>query len=686
MSSARRASSAASTSSISPSRTRLRSIPRAVLRLVAQPLDVDHRSRVPHLRPRSSLDPARRRRATPCLAAVRRARAVEPGDRIRAEELHLRDLGREGAQAVGDELVGDVALEVDEEAVVAEALLRRPALELGEVDRARPRTPGGSPSSEPGRSAALEADDARLVVAGRAGMPWPTTTNRVWFSGWSSISRGQALRGRRCSAASGLPIAAWSGRFDRATVRGGVGGRVRGDDRGVRAASCSATPGTARSRAGTTARCLTSRELRARLHEQVQRDRQVDLALDRAARSRTTSVSSVTDTEPSIEFSIGTTPSSHSPDSTAAMTSGIDDRAPAHPPRGPAWLSSASSVNVPEGPKNATGGTTAHRSGALSRPPRSICRPCVRCGGCRAGARRGARARRMPAAAGDAARPHAPGAGGTARAARASAASSARRSPTRFHATIDGRWKSPTTTASGIAEREPGDARRGPGSDAGQRVTTPPGTPSEPGRGDPLDRRRPPAHLADRLRPAPLHADRVPVERGSSTSSATVGGQPQRGRLGPGAGRPWRVHQAGVGAVRLDPRSPSARARSGTISSTGLPAVGSRSPRNRRCRAATRASVGRELVTGVVRPDERRARAAAASRRRDRTPRPPRRRRPRRGAGCPDRRACASPARSHAAPGGDTGRAVHARGARAWRAGRPADRGARACARSESGG
>ena len=54
-------------------------------------------------------------------ASRRDVRRRRPADRVRAEELHLGLLRREVAQAVGDELVGDVALEVDEEAVVAEA-------------------------------------------------------------------------------------------------------------------------------------------------------------------------------------------------------------------------------------------------------------------------------------------------------------------------------------------------------------------------------------------------------------------------------------------------------------------------------------------------------------------------------------------------------------------------------------
>src|SRR5262249_62433887 len=67
---------------------------------------------------------------------------------------------------VGDQLVGDVAVEIDEEAIVAEAALRRSRLELGEVDGA-----GGEllqdRQQRPRTVLALEAHDTGLVVAGR---------------------------------------------------------------------------------------------------------------------------------------------------------------------------------------------------------------------------------------------------------------------------------------------------------------------------------------------------------------------------------------------------------------------------------------------------------------------------------------------------------------------------------------
>ena len=65
-------------------------------------------------------------------------------------------------------------------------------------------------------------------------------------------------------------------------------------------------------------------------------------------------MSSVTDTEPSIMFSIGTTPPSASCRSTAAMTSGTEPYGVRLPAARSACDSSASSVKVPAGPKYAT--------------------------------------------------------------------------------------------------------------------------------------------------------------------------------------------------------------------------------------------------------------------------------------------------------------------------------------------
>src|SRR4051812_44754742 len=57
---------------------------------------------------------------------------------VAAEELDTALLGVERTHRVGEELLGDVAFGVDDEAVVAEAaLLRRPTDQVAEVDPAR---------------------------------------------------------------------------------------------------------------------------------------------------------------------------------------------------------------------------------------------------------------------------------------------------------------------------------------------------------------------------------------------------------------------------------------------------------------------------------------------------------------------------------------------------------------------
>ena len=159
---------AASTSSIRPARTRLRSMPRRY--------SGSSRSRLRSITPSSSRICARSAstHADACFHAVPAGRAAldaglgRAADRIRAEELHLGLLRREVAQRVGDQLVGDVAFAVDEEAVVAEAALRRPRLELREVDRTR-RELLEDREQRTRAVLALEADDRRLVVAGRRG-------------------------------------------------------------------------------------------------------------------------------------------------------------------------------------------------------------------------------------------------------------------------------------------------------------------------------------------------------------------------------------------------------------------------------------------------------------------------------------------------------------------------------------
>ncbi len=143
----------------------------AVVGLLAQALEVDHTGL---MRGRCAGSGRAGRRATrsasrsALVTALRRAWPSAPRHRVRAEELHLGLLRREVAETVGDELVVEVALEVDEEAVVAEVALGGPRLELGDVDRAR-RELLQDREQRTGTVLALEAHDRRLVVTGRRG-------------------------------------------------------------------------------------------------------------------------------------------------------------------------------------------------------------------------------------------------------------------------------------------------------------------------------------------------------------------------------------------------------------------------------------------------------------------------------------------------------------------------------------
>ena len=185
VSSARRASSAASTSSIRPSRTRLRSMPRGTPGSSRSRLRSITGSVVPDL-VAQLVDPTVG--VAPRLAWPRSGARGPSSPPTGYEPRNFTSPPSPRACAgVGHDLVGDVALAVDEEAVVAEALLGRPRLELGEVDRAR-RELLEDPEQRARAVRALEAHDRRLVVAGRAGTPRPTSTKRVWFSGWSSMS------------------------------------------------------------------------------------------------------------------------------------------------------------------------------------------------------------------------------------------------------------------------------------------------------------------------------------------------------------------------------------------------------------------------------------------------------------------------------------------------------------------
>src|SRR5207253_2065075 len=78
------------------------------------------------------------------------------------------------------------------------------------------------------------------------------------------------------------------------------------------------------------------------------------------------SVSSVTLTEPSMAFSMGTTPRSARPWSTSVMTSEISRTGTRSPAARSGWDSRASSVNVPGGPRNATRGRGGWAGGDIA--------------------------------------------------------------------------------------------------------------------------------------------------------------------------------------------------------------------------------------------------------------------------------------------------------------------------------
>ena len=86
--------------------------------------------------------------------------------------------------------------------------------------------------------------------------------------------------------------------------------------------------------------------------------------MNRCSDASKASVSSVSFTDPSMAFSIGTTPSSARPESTSKIVSAIDRMGTCSPAARSGWESSACSVNVPEGPRNATRGGAAEVLGA----------------------------------------------------------------------------------------------------------------------------------------------------------------------------------------------------------------------------------------------------------------------------------------------------------------------------------
>ena len=235
---------------------------------------------LPDLR-RAASRPTRPRSSTPCprpCAARRRPPAGRPTG-YEPRNFTSACFATRLRSASANDLVGDVAFAVDEEAVVAEPALGRPRLELREVDRRGPRTPAGSaaanragPRAGSRRSTSCRGPSARE-------RPGPTSTKRVWFSGWSSISLAEHLQpvdlGRERVADRGHV-----GALRLRDLARRVGGGVRGPRLGRRAASARASRGTARSRAGTTRRSGCRRAPTPGRTHRFERDRQVDLALD----------------------------------------------------------------------------------------------------------------------------------------------------------------------------------------------------------------------------------------------------------------------------------------------------------------------------------------------------------------------------------------------------------------------
>ena len=110
-------------------------------------------------------------------------------------------------------------------------------------------------------------------------MPRPTSTNRVWFSGWSSISVASTSR-PYISAASALQIAARSVRFDFDDLGRRFGGRVRRPRSRPSAASSASQPAALRDRVRERHDRPHVGERDAGLGAEVERHRQVDLPLD----------------------------------------------------------------------------------------------------------------------------------------------------------------------------------------------------------------------------------------------------------------------------------------------------------------------------------------------------------------------------------------------------------------------
>ena len=169
---------------------------------------------------------------------------------------------------------------------------------------------------------ALEAHDRRLVVTGRRGIAAADEHEAglvlgvVLDVGREHLEAVDARRRACCRSRRGRGASTGRPPAPRRRWSATPGSRRR-------AASWRASPGTGRSRAGTTTTVrMSARATPGGAHRLSDTGRSISRWISSSLSKA--SVSRVTDTEPSIMFSIGTTPPSTSPRSTAAITSGTD--------------------------------------------------------------------------------------------------------------------------------------------------------------------------------------------------------------------------------------------------------------------------------------------------------------------------------------------------------------------------
>ena len=195
---------------------------------------------------------AGRQRASACSRALGRVLA---GRRVGTEELHRALLGVQGAHRVGHQLVGDVGVGVDDEAVVAEAAgLGRAAEQVGQVD-----PPGGELLQDRDQAARLVGplvdDEPGAVVARRRRDALPSDEHEPGLvAGVVGDVGGEHVeaveRRRRLAARWRPPRRPRPRRAARSTTARRVGRRVGDPHLGARQRARARTGGTARWRPG----------------------------------------------------------------------------------------------------------------------------------------------------------------------------------------------------------------------------------------------------------------------------------------------------------------------------------------------------------------------------------------------------------------------------------------------------